>query len=477
VGLQINRFCAVWAGIVVWICLIRASVSSSAGQDVGRDLPLAGQIGDVTCLSDRSLSYSLYLPSSYTPAKRWPIIYFFDPGGRGQLPVGLYKNIAEKYGFALAGSNNSKNFSSDQSRSVSAIWQDTHLRLALDAHRIYTSGFSGGARVAGLMAMSCRQCQIAGVIANGAGYPPNRPQTGDTLLYYFALGNQDFNWPEVMNVRHERENAGLPYRVRVFPGPHQWAPAAVMEDAVEWLRLKAMQAGDLPPDTSFIDRRWRAMQAEADDAEKKADAIAQLNALRSLTADFAGLKDVTECSKKLALLKNSAALKSALRIEQEHIAEQSMLEADILPKLDAYIAGTAADSVALANSIQQAMQRLDAEAEHSASETKRLISRRAADGVWVAAIERGEEELEEHHFERAEACFQLMSQVRSDVWPVLMLADTHAEEGKQKPAMKDLREAVRRGLKDADVIESDSRLQVLKNSPDFQKLVEGLHHN
>ena len=422
------------------------------------------------------MSYSLYLPSSYSLAKRWPIVYLFDPVGRGQLPVGLYKDIAEKYGFVLAGSNNSKNFSSDQSRSLNAIWQDTHLRLALDARRTYTSGFSGGARVAGLMAMSCPQCQIAGVIANGAGYPPNRPQAGDKLLYYFAVGSQDFNWPEVMNVRRERENAGLPYRVHVFAGPHQWAPTGVMEDAVEWLQLKAMQAGDLPRDGAFIDQRWREIQAEADDADKKADAIAQLNALRTLTTDFAGMKDVTESGKKLALLKNSAALKSALKNEQEQMAEQSTLEADVLPKLDSYISGKADDSVATASSIQQAMQRLDADAERSKNETTRLISQRAADGVWVAAIERGEEELESHHYERAEACFQLMSQVRNEIWPVLMLADTHAAEGKPKPAIKDLREAVRRGLKNADVIESDSRLHVLKDNPDFKKLVEGLNH-
>ena len=99
------------------------------------------------------MSYALYLPTAYAPAKVWPIVYFFDPGGRGRRPVELYKDVAEKYGFVIAGSNNSRNFSPDQSKSVNAIWLDTHLRLALDEHRIYTSGFSGGARVAGAMAL------------------------------------------------------------------------------------------------------------------------------------------------------------------------------------------------------------------------------------------------------------------------------------------------------------------------------------
>ena len=65
-----------------------------------------------------------------------------------------------------------------------------------------------------------------------------------SCLYFFAVGNQDFNWPEVMTVRREREEQGLPYRVRVLPGRTSGRLRAIMEDAVEWLMLRAMQDGD-----------------------------------------------------------------------------------------------------------------------------------------------------------------------------------------------------------------------------------------
>ncbi len=117
--------------------------------------------------------------------------------------------------------------------------------LRLDEHRSYASGFSGGARVAGAMALSGPPGQIAGVIAHGAGYPSGKAGSKDTLPYFFAVGDQDFNWPEVINIRREREEQGSPYRVRVYAGRHQWAPAAVMEEAVQYMNLKAMQAGNL----------------------------------------------------------------------------------------------------------------------------------------------------------------------------------------------------------------------------------------
>jgi dienelactone hydrolase len=445
-------------------------------QDKGLEPLPTGQVVNVTCADDSSQSYALYLPSAYSQARRWPIIYFFDPGGRGRLPVELYKDIAEKYGLAIAGSNNSRNFSGDLSKSLGALWKDTHLRLALDEHRIYTSGFSGGARAAGTMALGCPPCKIAGVIAQGAGYPSGRDASNDRLLYFFAVGNRDFNWPEIVMIRRAREQEGLPYRVRVFAGTHQWAPAAIIEDAVEWLMVRAMQAGDLPQDSAFIDRRFRAAQAEADDAEWKSDAIAQFNAYRSLTSDFVGLRDVTEYEKKLAVLRKSGSLKTALNSEQEQIADQLRLKNEISPMVQAYISGSADDPLTLGNAILQAMRRLQEESEHAKSDTQRVVAKRALDSLWIDGIESGQRALESRHFEAAEVCFQLMSRVRDDPWPAFLLAETHAAAGNRKQAIKDLREAVHRGLADAEVIESDSRLQGLKSDPDFQRLIEGMRH-
>ena len=293
-----------------------------------QELPAPGEIANVTCASDSTQSYALYLPSTYTNAKQWPIVYFFDPGGRGRRPLDFYKEVAEAHGFILAGSNNSRNFSPDESKAVSAIWMDTHARLSLDEHRSYSSGFSGGARIAGAMAVSGTTGQIAGVVAHGAGYSNNGAGTKQ-LPYFFAVGDQDFNWPEVINIRREREEQGLPYRVRVFSGRHQWAPAEVMEGAVQYINLKAMQAGTLAPDAAFVDRALNRIKAEAADAEARKDSIAQLSAYRSLVSDFAGLRDVKEFATKLAALQQSPALKAALRSEREQMSEQLKLEQEI----------------------------------------------------------------------------------------------------------------------------------------------------
>jgi dienelactone hydrolase len=450
-----------------WTCAVSQTQKQA-------DLPSPGQIADVTCASDAAQGYALYLPSTYASQKRWPIIYFFDPGGRGRRPLELYKDIAETYGFILAGSNNSRNFSSDQAKAVNAIWQDTHTRLELDERRSYASGFSGGARVAGAMALSGPQSQIAGVIAHGAGYPSGKAGSKDTLPYFFAIGDQDFNWPEVINIRREREEQGSPYRVLVYSGRHQWAPAAAMEEAVQYMNLKAMQAGNLAPDAGFIDRLLDKINTEAAVAETRKDSIAQLNAYRALVSDFSGLRDVKGAADKLIALQQSPALKAALKSEREQMSEQYKLEQEISPKIAAVADSSAADTPALRLEVRQQLGALSDQAKHSKNEQRRLISSRAFSGIFVGAMEDGQQQLAARHFEKAEAYFDLMRQVSDDPWPVLLLADTHAAAGNRKLAIKDLQEAVRRGLKDRAVIESDPQLQSLKSQPEFQKLLAGL---
>jgi len=463
--------------VTIATCVIRVDLESAIAQaQQPSNLPPPGQIGNVTCASDAAQTYALYLPSGYATGKQWPIIYLFDPGGRGRRPVELYKDVAEQYGFILAGSNNSRNFSSEQAKAVNAIWQDTHERLSLDEHRSYASGFSGGARVAGAMALSGPPGQIAGVIAHGAGYPSNRVGAKDDLPYFFAVGDEDFNWPEVINIRREREERGLPYRVRVFHGKHQWAPAAEFENALEYMNTKAMQAGHLKLDSAFIDHALNELKTEASNAEALSDAIAQLNAYRALVSDLSS-RDVKDANSKLAALQQSPALKTALKNEREQMSEQPRLEQEIAPKIESLANNSVQDANALRIEIRQQMGGLYDQAKHSKNETKRLISSRAFSGIFVRAIEDGQQELDSRHFEKAETYFDMMRQVTDDPWPVLLLADTHAASGNRKLAIKDLQEAVRRGLKDSTVIESDTRLQILKGDPEFEKLLAGLKPN
>ena len=466
------KLCVILASLV-----LIGSAASAQNQSNAASKPLpAGQVIDsVLCVADPSQAYALYLPSHYSAGKVWPIIYTFDPGARGKNPVESYKDTAERYGYIIAASNNSRNFGTEPlSRIVQAMWDDTHLRLSIDARRIYTMGFSGGARVATTLAMRCDKCAVAGVIALGAAYPDSSPPSDQDHFAYFAIiGDKDFNWAEIMELRRKKEQLNAPFRLTVFEGIHQWAPAAVFGEAIEWLQLKAMQSGTAPSDPAFIEQMFARTQKEAENALQHKDAIAEFEAYRSLASDFSGWKDVSQFQAKLAALKSSAELKQAFKKQQEAIDKERALTQDLLSKLGQAAETNLDAQQALASAVSDGMATLKHQSEHEKNEEMRLVYVRAFNDVWVEGIETGEAELNvKKRYGIAEFYFRLMSNVTPDqAWPVLLLAETSALRGDKKRALKELREAVKRGIRHPESVEEDANLQSLRSEPEFQQMV------
>src|SRR5262245_35154632 len=137
------------------------------------------------------------------------------------------------------------------------MWADTPSRFAVDDRRIYTTGFSGGARVATWSALSCGTC-IAGVIACGAGFPQG-VQPGDAKLpqsvafvYFGTVGTDDFNFPEMKTHDDLLAKAHVTHEIVHWDGPHDWAPEAVATRAVGWMEVQAMRSGLRPKDDALL---------------------------------------------------------------------------------------------------------------------------------------------------------------------------------------------------------------------------------
>ena len=432
-------------------------------------------VNSVSCLQDPTQSYAVYLPSQYSPDRRWPIIYAFDPFARGEVPVALYKDAAEKYGYIIAGSNNAKNGPGAlEMAAAQAVWQDTHQRFPIDKNRVYTTGLSGAARFATSFALYCYTCSIAGVIAHGAGYPVTKaPPANDRFVYYVAIGDADFNYPEILSLRKAREKSGAPFKAKIYPGPHQWAPKDVVEDAFEWIELKAMQAGTEKPNPEFIHRMLEKTRSEAEQAGQRGDVMAQFYALRSLAMDFKGLEDVDPYEKQFAALRTSKALKKARHQEDQEIEKQESLTADTSAQIGEL--GTLPP-----NGQSQVRQQIfatlsDLRRQAKSNRSDHLVFVRAFNQLWIQGMEDGQEEFRNHEFPRAAAYFELMAAASPDQpWPLLLLAETRVREGDKKAALKALAEAVKRGLKHSRTFTQDPELKPLASDPEFQRIVQGL---
>lgn len=469
--------------MVVFLAIVAAGQTSAGGagqSEAGSGFDARKARGTVieklACLDDPTQSYALYLPSQYSAERRWPIIYAFDPAARGKVPVELYKDAAEKYGYIVVGSNNSRNGPvAPEAAAAQALWEDTHRRFAIDKDRVYTTGLSGGARFATSFALYCYTCSVAGVIAHGAGYPvqATAPPANDHFLYYAAVGDADFNLPELLTLRKRKDEQRASFKVTIYPGTHQWAPPEVVEDAIGWLELKAMQSGTKKPDPAFIHRLLEQTRAEAEQAERRGDIMTQFYALRSLAVDFKGLEEVAQFESQLAGLKSSKAFKKGEQQERQEIERQQSLAGPAGNDLSRLGQVTAEEQITLKQNIVSAFSSLRREAKSNSSD--HLVYARALNQLWIEGMEAGQEQFQKNELVLAAAYFELMADVAPDqTWPLLMLAKTRLRAGNKKTALKALEQAVKRGLKHAEPLTQDADFQPLVQDPEFQRIVQGL---
>ena len=172
-------------------------------------LPTGKIIEKVACRADATLSYALYVPSNYDAKRNWPVLFAFDPGARGPLPVEHFKDAAETYGYIVAGSNNSRNGPWAPSlKAITAMWNDVFERFAIDQRRVYLTGFSGGARVACHLG-STLKTPIAGVVACGGGFPPETaPSQSIPFVLFGTAGVEDFNYVEMKQLDRTLDELG-----------------------------------------------------------------------------------------------------------------------------------------------------------------------------------------------------------------------------------------------------------------------------
>jgi predicted esterase len=395
----------------------------------------------VTAAKSPEQTYALYLPSQYVPEKRWPIVYAFDPGARGKTPVELMKDAAERYGYILVGSNNSRNGSwKIEAAAAQAMLEDTQDRLAIDPHRAYFAGFSGGARVAARIAQLCK-C-AAGVLLNGAGFQPDASASQDAPFAVFAaVGSYDFNYGEVVRMEDDLEKLRYAHSLRRFDGPHQWAPASVMEEALAWLRLQAMKKGLEKRDDSFIAAASSEATERARSLEQSGNLYAAWKEYQQGAETFAGLADNALLRSRAQVLEKDKAIREGANREKQEFEEQEHLTNEIsigLSGLRDVPVGRAEGSNDIAPKIIDLRNR----AAREKREEELRVLKRALAGVLVQAMEMGFDRLEQKDPARAKEYFELACEADPDsAWALSNLAVAKAQDGDRKGTLEALRRA------------------------------------
>lgn len=474
-----------WAGetripaLITLLVVSFLAAPSRTAQTLSTEGLKAGRIIErVVCKNNSEQTYSLYLPSNYSDARRWPLIAAFDPGARGNLPVEHFKEAAERYGFIVCGSNNSHNGPmAPTGEAAKAMLGDVVARFKIDDRQVYLTGFSGGARAAVTLAVFFNG-QIAGVIGCGAGLAEGiNVNSSLPFVYYGTVGTDDFNYPEMRQLDRALEQARIVHHVAVFEGGHEWAPSEQCVSAIEWIELQAMKSGRRARDDSFVDRLFAAAQSRATAYESAGRTFEAYQEYAAIIADFKGLKDITGTEAKTSSLRDSKAVKQTLSRDRDQETEQRRRVNEIfgLRSNAQKWSNDPETQKPFLDDLKRILSDLKRKSEARENSPERSLARRVLHQYTAASFEQSMILIQTKKYDLAAANLATDAEAMPDNWRVSYnLACAYALGGDKKRALEALNNAVRKGFSSATELENNHQLDSIRNESGFKKIVEAL---
>jgi hypothetical protein len=437
----------------------------------GRAQPTA-QPGRLTeglaCPSDPSQTYTIYLPSTYTATRTWPVLFVFDPGGRGARAAEVFRDAAEKYGWIVVGSENSRNGPWEPTRrAVTAMWPAVMQGYAVNRDRVYAGGHSGGASVAWTLASETGQ--IAGVIGSGEPNPPPESKVGG-FAWFGTAGHADFNFIEVRTIDARVARAGAPHRVEHFDGGHQWLPAPLTIAALGWLEVVAMKQKRRPTDAALAAAILAGDMARARDLESAGLVTEAHRTYTAIVETFGGLVDAGEAAAKIKALEASDQFRKARRDEQRS-DDRERARVETLVGFMSRLASADPDTMA---ALGRTLNLPDLQKAARGTGYEADSARRSLDTIFMQTAGDLPRQFEQQkEYARAAVALDVAAEIHPDrprVW--VDLAAARAQSGAKSAAIEALQKAIGAGYTDKAALASDPRFASLRNVPAFTKLLQ-----
>ncbi len=433
-------------------------------------------IDNVVCKHDSKQSYTLYLPKNYSADKKWPILFAFDPGARAKLPLELFKTAAEKYGYIVVCSKNSRNGPTEPiDRAIFAMWKDTRERFSIDTRRIYATGFSGGARVASrfhvLTGNSC-----AGIIACGAGVSQairNLEQI-KPAAWYGIVGMADSNYYEFIDLDAAFDDTGVSHLVDVIDLDHRWPPPEVCTRAVNWMEIHAMKDGTRQNDESLIKTLYQEALSYAHNLELAGRIYHAAQAYEAAQTLFNGLLDVSHAETK----KNQITATKIYKKFQEDEELRRQKVKNHMKNFARMVSRIEQSQKQL--SMKQVLKKLKiAELWKKAERKDDLYNSSMALRVLISfsnqAYQEGSDYYREKDYEKAIIFFEIsVNADKRNVFSAYNLACTYSLNKQEKQALNALKLAVQRGFKNHTHMKKDTDLDFIRDEKVFKEIMAEL---
>jgi predicted esterase len=430
-------------------------------------------VENIASRADPTQTYTLYLPTTYDAMKQQPLLFVFDPRGRGTLAAEIFRDAAEAHGWIVISSNQTRSDDdgSANARALKALMPEMS-RYAINPRRVYAAGFSGTAILSCAIGINTKV--LAGVIGVGGRLVEHIPPAKFSFAHYGFAGDSDFNNREMRVIDEMLEREGKAHRFQEFAGDHRWLPPDLAREAVDWMELMAMKEERRARDASFIARLYAADVAAAKALDSGGQRVDALRRYREIVRTFDGLHAVDDAAAAVTRLGADAAVQRELK----DIAKWDEFEVRFMNDVMAQI-GTAfarlrqEDLPPNASLLAREFRLADVQRRAKREGAEGRTARRLLEALYTqTSFYLPQQLMEKREYGLAAAVLGVAIQIHTDRWPAWYnLAAAQARAGERRRALESLEKAVAVGLKERSQLATDEDFASLRGEARFQALL------
>ena len=283
----------------------------------------------IPCPSDSSFHFSLYLPINYQTNEKTPVFILFDPHGHGSNPIEKYKELADQYNFILVGSNDSKNGNTkENTAAITSLMLDAAYQyFPNDSSLFFVGGFSGGARVASMLALGGFPFQ--GLFVSGAGFPTDYWKYDFPKIIVGAAGNNDMNRNELLSIEKNLEGKKN-FQFIKYEGKHEWPPYTEMEQVFIAFKASLITSKLIPSSKKDISMINDVFIKKEQSLLISNESLALMSLYNRWISNLNGLININSIENKRKNLLSAQSYIAALNQDKKLTAEEQNLVSTML---------------------------------------------------------------------------------------------------------------------------------------------------
>lgn len=409
--------------------------------------------------STNNASYALRLPLNFDAKKPAPLLVFFDSHGKGAATIKQYANLSDEFGLIFVASNTSKNGQDfgESNRIYEELMADLNRRFSIDPHRIWLTGFSGGARVAASLAQN--HPDIAGVLGCAAGF---QAQSSDRFDYLGFVGMEDFNYLEMRHLSNILDHNSMRHALIFFDGGHKWPSPSDFRRGLEFITIRNMTKNPVFRNDSLI-----KVFSEEIEKDKKSN-IAQKNAewqLQLQQLKVSALSDLIDLSaekRQLDEKKVQSEQEARMALLQKEEQQEMALRDEYVPKITG---NEAKDWLKFAGILQQKANGKD---QNEAWLYRRLLNFLSLNTYFQlsGALQQGNLSAAQNF----QKIYALVDPKNSE--HAYLLAVIYARQIKNAEAIQSLQFAEKLGFNDLERLNAETHFDRIRNEEAFLQIIK-----